>query len=365
MRVRNRTLGIVALSLAAVVAQAQLTGAMSVKSSFGANGWLAPGASTYLGTSNLARGLAFNPVTGNLVLVSRVTDGTTSLNVRILNGTTGADLGRLGYAGIAGGTFPINMADVADDGSIYVANLSSQTSNFTVYKWASESAGLGGGNPTVVYTAPSSPVNRIGDTFAVRGNRFVAAGSNTQGGTNSAFTVGLLDGSNTSTTYTSVPGTSTSSNDYRLGLTWVDDDTIIGTQGTNLRFTDFDGSSATVTATAVVGAAQRLIDYTEIGGVPYLAIADTNSSLVRVYDVSTPGSPVLVASGNATTGTLSGNTNGVGDIAWGNVNGNTISLYAMSTNQGIQAFELQVVPEPGTMAALGLGAAFLARRRRK
>lgn len=364
MRVRNRTLGIVALSLAAVVAPAQLTGTMSAKTSFGTNGWLAPSDSSYLGTGNLARGLAYNPATGNLVLVSRFNDGTTGNNVRILNGTSGADLGRLGFGGISGGTFPINMADVADDGTIYVANLSSTSANFTVYKWASEAAGFTS-DPTVAYTAPSSPVNRIGDAFAVRGNRFVAAGSNSVAGTNSTFTVGTLDGSNTATTYTSVTGAGTSSNDFRLGLTWVDDDTVIGTAGTNLRFADFSVSSASVTATAGVGAAQRLIDYTEIGGVPYLAIADTNSSLVEVYDVSTPGSPVLVASANATTGTLSGNGNGVGDVAWGNVVGNSVTLYAMSTNQGIQAFDLEVVPEPGTMAVLGLGAAFLARRRRK
>lgn len=364
MRVRNRTLGIVALSLAAVVAQAQLTGTMSAKTSFGTNGWLAPSASNYLGTGNLARGLAYNPTTGNLVLVSRFNDGTTGNNVRILNGTSGADLGRLGFGGISGGTFPINMADVADDGTIYAANLSSASANFTVYKWASEAAGLSS-DPTVAYTAASSPVNRIGDAFAVRGNRFVAAGSNSQAGTNSTFTVGTLDGSNSGTTYTSVTGAASGSNDYRLGLTWVDDDTIIGTPGTNVRFTDFNGSSATVTATATVGAAQRLIDYTVIGGVPYLAIADTNSSLVEVYDVSNPGAPVLEASGNVTTGTLSSNGNGVGAISWGSVDGTTISLYAMSTNQGIQAFELEVVPEPGTMAALGLGAAFLARRRRK
>jgi hypothetical protein len=103
------------------VTDARAQGAvMSPLTTFGTNGWLAPGAIPQLGTANNERGLAFNPVTGNLVLVSR-TGGT---NVRVLSGTTGADLGGLNVTGITGGTFAVNVPGVADDGSIYVCNLS-------------------------------------------------------------------------------------------------------------------------------------------------------------------------------------------------------------------------------------------------
>jgi hypothetical protein len=61
-----------------------------------------------------------------------------------------------------------------------------------------------------------------------------------------------------------------------------------------------------------------------------------------------------------------GNANGSGQMAW-NVapDGMSATLYAMSTNQGIQAFNI-VVPEPGTtgLAALGLVAAGARRRNR-
>jgi hypothetical protein len=48
------------------VTDARAQGAvMSPLTTFGTNGWLAPGAIPQLGTANNERGLAFNPVTGN------------------------------------------------------------------------------------------------------------------------------------------------------------------------------------------------------------------------------------------------------------------------------------------------------------
>src|SRR5438552_7084443 len=86
-------------------------------SSFGGgDGWLAPGKGgyTFLGTGSLERGLAFG--NGHLYLVSRNGEN----NIRILNSTTGADLGALNNAGISGGTFPVNMVGVGGDGVVYV-----------------------------------------------------------------------------------------------------------------------------------------------------------------------------------------------------------------------------------------------------
>ena len=57
---------------------------------------------------------------------------------------------------------------------------------------------------------------------------------------------------------------------------------------------------------------------------------------------------------------LSTNSNGVGELAWGPVTGSSATLYAMSTNQGIQAF-IVTVPEP--MALLPLAASLLVLRR--
>ena len=95
-----------------------------------------------------------------------------------------------------------------------------------------------------------------------------------------------------------------------------------------------------------------------------LAVIDSNSSLVQVFDVSTPNTPLSLASGNNTTGMLTANGNGTGGVSWGSVTGNSATLYAMSTNQGIQAFTF-TVPEPTSALPLALGLfALLARRRR-
>src|SRR3954467_12357591 len=100
-----------AISQAAVIASLATFG--------GGDGWLAPGEGgyTFLGAVNNERGLAYG--NGHVYLVSR----TGGNNVRILDSTTGADLGGLNVTGISGGTFAVNMAGASSDGSIYVANL--------------------------------------------------------------------------------------------------------------------------------------------------------------------------------------------------------------------------------------------------
>lgn len=346
------------LSLAALLGANALLAqsTMSPVATFGTNGWLAPGSASYIGSANNERGFAYNPVTGNLVLVSR-TGGT---NIKVLNGSTGADLGTLVSTGITGGTFTVNMAGVADDGSIYVGNLStSAPAPFKIYKWDSEALGLANA-PTVAYNN-TSVIARVGDSFAVTGGsggnpiRFAAAGTVPSGPANSSFLTGQLDAvpTNLATAYTSIPGTLTTSNDYRLSLTFIDQDTIIGNQGTNARITSF-GASATIDASIPLSAAQRPLDYAVIGGVPCLAVIDSNSSLVVVYDITVPSAPLQLTSGNLTSGALTANANGVGSVQWGAISGNSATLYAMSCNQGIQAFNV-TIDQPARATAFGVG----------
>ena len=148
---------------AAMAAHASAQVSLTPVAGFGNNGWMAPGSIPYLtqatqtGTNTSGcpiitnarteRGLAYNPVTGNLVLVSRANVAGVGNNIRILSGATGADLGGLDPSGITGGTFPVNMCAVADDGSIYVANLAifNATTNptplFKIYRWNDEVTG--------------------------------------------------------------------------------------------------------------------------------------------------------------------------------------------------------------------------------
>jgi hypothetical protein len=376
------TLAMIAGAVVLVAASGRTTEAQSPSlvrlTTFGSNGWLAPGSTSYLGTGNNERGLAYNPVTKNLVLVSRATVLGSSTNVVILNGTTGAQVKLMNTTGVSAGTFVVNMAGVGADGAIYVSNLTtSATVPFKVYKWASEASTV---QPTVAYSAnPTGGVTRIGDSFDVFGSdasaKFAAAGTMGTGTFNSNFLVGSLDQTNTGTAYLGVPSTTTTSNDYRLSLAFVDTDTLIGSQGGTPRFTDF-GASATATAMQVLtgtglanfGAAQRALDYAVVGGKSVMAILDSNSSLIQVYDVTNPAQSVLLVSGSTVVTPLSGNAGGTGQLAWGAVNGDVATLYAMNTNQGIQAM-IFTVPEPSTTAMLAMGgvgaAAYGWRNRRK
>ncbi len=330
-------------------ARAQAT--MTPLAGFGVNGWIAPGSTPYLTTGNTERGISYNPATGNVLVVARQNVGGVSNNVHVIDGATGAGLYQLDNTGISGGTFAINMVDVDASGAIYACNLSTSAgSAFKVYKWDDEVLGQTT-PPTVAYDAISG-VTRTGDSFAVTGGsggnpaQFAAAGSNNISASN--FVVGPLDGSNASTAYLSVPGTGTASNDYRLSLTFIDQNTLIGNQGGLARLTSFAGGTATLAASIPLGSsARRGMDYAVIGNTPVLAVIDTNSSTVAVFDITDPTAPIELASANATTGTLSGNINGAGAVAWGTISGTSATLYAMSTNQGIQAFTVDLSPLAG------------------
>src|SRR3954447_9873089 len=111
--------------------------------------------------SNNERGLAY--ANGHLYLVSHANVNGSSTNVRILDAITGADLGGLNNTGVTGGTFAVNAAAVGSDGSIYVGNLTTQstTSPFKVYKWATE-----GSAATVAYSGDGGLAgSRLGDDF--------------------------------------------------------------------------------------------------------------------------------------------------------------------------------------------------------
>ncbi|HWI58037.1 MAG TPA: hypothetical protein VNZ22_12485, partial [Bacillota bacterium] len=127
------------------------------------------------------RGLAYNPRTGHVLLVSRNsatgTDGPNACGVGILDGNDGHYIGQLNLTlpdnttiranGL--GTFKLDMIDVAEDGVIYAGNLTtSGTVPFIIYRWQNESA-----SPTIAYTgnpADLTQATRCGDDFAVRGS---------------------------------------------------------------------------------------------------------------------------------------------------------------------------------------------------
>src|SRR5436190_411567 len=271
----------------------------------GGDGWLSPGEGgyTFLGTGNLERGLAYG--NNHLYLVSRNTGN----NVRILDPLTGGEVGSLNMTGVSGGTNPVNMAGVSADGSTYVNNLTialNSTTPYKVYKWANEAAA-----PTVAITDTASLSGaRLGDSFALIDTgttTLLAAGYNSSpsiSGNNSYAIADLT----TATSNRIIFGTpAPAAGDFRLRLS-------------------FTGNSGTLLGTATTGgggAGERLLAATFIAGTPILAVQSISDAHVSIYDITNPQAPVFLGAANNTSGTLSANANGTGELAWGPIIGNS------------------------------------------
>ena len=374
--------GVAVLSLSGSWCSKANAQTLSPLTTFGSNGWVAPGSNPYVTTGNFERGMGWNPVTKNLVVPSRSNGNF----VAILNGTTGIVSGTLDTTGVSGGTLAMMGAGVSSDGAIYVPNLvsgSSAISPFKVYAWTGESDTA---PPTVVFSQvnPATTTGgwRFGDAFDVYGSgtaaKFASAG--TTSGTSSSlanngnFMIGQLDGSNANTIYRAIPNTLTASNDYRLSVAFVDADTIIGNQGASAKITDFvaattlSNTGAIVTGSVAIGLNDRPLDYTVINGQALMAVVATNSALISIYDITNPAAATLLTTGSTVSGALTGNGNGTGGVQWGEMlSGTSQILYAMSTNMGIQAM-IYTVPEPSTYAMMGGAFAvigLIASRKRK
>ncbi|QDT74364.1 dockerin type I domain-containing protein [Lacipirellula limnantheis] len=327
---------------------------------------------TTVNGGNLERGMAYNPTTGNLIVVSRSTAGN---GIRILNGTTGVDVGSLnqGSGVIAGGTFTTNMVGVADDGAIYVGNLTTNatTSAFNVYRWENETAAT----PTLVYTGAPLAGARIGDSFDVFGSgtqtRIAVGYGNAPSvpGNNSFALLTTADGTTFTAASIGIASNPPEAGDFRLGITFTDADTIIGKQGSGTagqeqfaRQVDVSGATGTLALSiGSDGAALRPLDYAIVDGRPLLAMVEASSSTAAiararlfVYDQTNPTGTVAerkIAEGSnlPINDPVLGpnqfpNGNGTGSVKFGAVTGNSVVVYAMSTNNGIQAFTLTLDP---------------------
>ncbi len=202
---------------------------------------------TWVTAGSTERGLAYNPKTGHLILVSRAASPAPAagLGIAILDSNTGSvitnmDIGDIATTGV--GTFRLSMVDVADDGAIYVCNLTtSATVPFRIYRWANESAA-----PQLVYSAnPIGGASRCGDDFRVRGS---GAGTQIIACGNSAVTTipvfTTTDGTNFNGTALSISGIA--ANVLRLGLAWGCGNTFYGeTTGQPVSYVGFTGVPST------------------------------------------------------------------------------------------------------------------------
>jgi hypothetical protein len=296
---------------------------------------LAPGSRPYLSVNDTERGLAYDPVLNQLILVSR----TLTNGIHILDADTGADNGEIDYSSIAGlgagapGFYPINMCGVGDDGTVYVGNLllSATSDSFSIYSWN------GATNTSTISQAylGNPGVGRLGDTMSVRG-----AGVNTQilcgfrTGTNVAiFTT--TDG--TTFTPTIIGVTNLPDSAAGLGLTWGAGNTFWTKGGFNLRHVAYDitnGVGGVIESDAIpinessVGV-DLLQNYVFTTGV------SENPQNVAFYDLATVGGPTISSLFDREFfGSNNGNGNGTGAIA---VDSTHSRLFALDSNNGIIA----------------------------
>ena len=340
------------------------------------DGWLAPAeqvssTASVLGTVGGQRGMTYHGPLNEIYVVDR-TGGPNV--IRVLDGGTGATLRTLLNTStptpglIAGGTFALNMISVGSDGAIYAANLAGVGTPFRVYRWADSLATT---EPTLAFSANLTGANQVtgsraGDSFAVFGGGATARLAVSGGGSIAATGVGLLDTTDGGVTFTQTTSvlTGATNGSFRLGLDFIDANNVIGKQ------TSADAFIAPLSATA----AASNFALTSLGEAPLayfgpnslLATIDVNSSLVRLYNGATATGlgAFPVVTGNATFGALAGNGNGVGDLSFG-IGPDGLRLYAMSTNQGLQAFSVTAVPEPSSMALAALGVVGIFARRRQ
>jgi len=307
---------------------------------------IAPGEAVFMVSDNNTRGLAYNPVTGHVLVPSR----TGGPAVHIVDGTTGAVLGALPFdAGIVtGGNFAVNMIGVTDDGVIYVGNLTTDTTGangpFRLYRWANETA-----QPVLAYAGDPSEADgvannrRFGDSLALRGT-----GANTQ------ILLGTLDKNvalltttdGASFTATKIV-TDAAAADARWGLAWGAGDTFWAKQAS--------GNLKQLTLNQAAGTAAVTTTITGIPGAPLgldvsrnlLAIVEAGSTaaaghLLRLYDISNPAAPVQqdvtkVFPANPTN--ANGNVTGAATLRDG-------KLFALESNNGILAYTLHEVYLP-------------------
>ncbi len=339
-------------ALAASVSSAPAQVRLIPLPNFGPNGdgTVRPGDVSFLTStgSRLQRGMAFNPATGHLIVVNR--DPVDAPTLSVIDALTGIYVGDLDQSSIYSGgaaNFLYNQIGIAEDGAIYVGNLTTSGTlvEFNLYRWASEASPqthVYFGNPGNTTVGGS----RWGDTMAVRGS-----GMDTEvllATQNGALAAILRPSVSDLSVFTNAPlNAAIPAGGLGYGLAFAGGNTFYGkaasVAGAPLYLMSYDVNAASATPlytfgiNAFPGTAGPL--GTLIASNWLACIADLNSTnphKLRLFDISTPSStPALLDRISVPNWT---NANGVygGAIAFGF----GTNLYALDSDNGIAAFTI-------------------------
>lgn len=240
---------------------------------------------------------------------------------------------------------------------------------FKIYRWLND---LSNTTPVVVYNGEPLAGGRVGDSLAVTGSgqtTLIVAGFNSLPSVTGDNGYAIINPFSSTATSIAFGSAVPSAGDFRLGIAFTDFGHVLGTQGgagNVLRYTSFSGSTGTLLASpALVSTDERPLNFAVVSGFPLLAAVSTADSHVSLYSLNNPTNPALIGQTNATSGALPTDTRNTGAVAWGEMSGNTATLYAMATDQGIQAFTVQVpapmpphiITQPQSQSALELSSA--------
>lgn len=322
----------------------RLSGAQGLTAVWQRNGALGGRPSWFSSTASSERGLAYARVGSQdrLYVVSR--SGGTS--VRILNASTGSDVGTLSTSGISGGTYPLNDIESSSDGILFAANLTTNTidSNFRVYRWSSESA-----TPVRVidFRTWSTPM-RLGDHITVTGStadNSLTIYAPTSGGDYVVVFTTSDNGASFSHQFVNV------SNGGTLGqnpaVAPFASDFYIASRGV--------GAQHYTSTGALIGAAPSSAIPTTVGSAKsfatsgsttrkYLALFDFSSAsnhggYLRVADVTSGATGAQSVGETPWLGGAS-NPNGAGDVAVKSNGDGTFDLFVLSTNNGLASYRM-------------------------
>ncbi|HEX5218385.1 MAG TPA: immunoglobulin domain-containing protein, partial [Verrucomicrobiae bacterium] len=302
-----------------------------------------PGERTYITpysgdaqTRDLERGLAFNPITGHLLIGARWTSPLVK-GIYIVDANTGAHIGELNSVSniITGGTIVLTRVVVADDGAIYACNFGtlSDANPLKIYRWANETA-----EPTLAYSG--NPVSGTGLANQQWGKNMTIRGSGTG-------TQILMDNRNFLALFTTADGASFTptllqpeglADDWNLGLTWGTNGTSFWGKASGRPLYQWAYTTGATNATLLRSysgfPSSAFGNFSFDSKYRYLAglTVQTGPDAVELYDISDlDRGPMLIDIGLFT----SDNTQTVG---YGNVHISHSRVFALNPNNGLVAF---------------------------
>lgn len=313
-------------------AAATLTLSPAVLSLVATQCWrIAVGERTYITADNAQRGLAYNAVFNEVLVVTR----TPALAIHVLDADTGAYKHSMDLTGVAGGTFALNMIACSEDGQVFAGNLTTNPKGadgpFKLYGWFDTTPATA---PAVVWSGDpdfeAAITNRWGDNLDVRGSGLAVEAVIGARNSRRVAILPLFFDPAPPAIYIDTPDAE--AGNFGLSVIWGPGDTVWGkSSGTALRHVSLDRNSrlGTVLRTITAYPTMAAFDVDEQNGIVAGMTLETPDTL-RLVDIAQPASVTeldthFFASDNA-------NANGTGEVRFG-----PNKIFALDSNNGIIA----------------------------